>query len=68
MTGTVTVNDEEVAWHEGMTVSDVLQARQYVFPLLVVHVDGRLIKRNRYGETEVPEGATVTVVHLMSGG
>jgi len=51
-----------------MTVRDVLKARNYIFPLLVVTVDGRLVPRGAYDVTEVPRGAVVKVVHLMSGG
>lgn len=68
MSGTITVNEDEIAWHAGMTVSDVLAARNFVFPLLVINVNGALIKRERYDRTQVPEGAVVSVVHLMSGG
>jgi len=68
MSGTIRVNEDELAWRQGMTVSDVLEACNFVFPLLVVHVDGTLIKRGRYDRTEVPEGAEITILHLMSGG
>lgn len=65
---TITVNGQPLTWREGMTVRDALDARRFVFKLLVVHVDGRLVKRARYDRTEVPEGATVEVLHLISGG
>jgi len=64
----VQVNDEPLDWQEGLTVRGVLRARNYVFPLLVVTLDGRLIRREDYDSTPVPDGATVNVIHLMSGG
>jgi sulfur carrier protein len=62
------VNGEPLDWQEGLTVRGVLRARNYIFPLLIVTIDGRLVRREEYDNTPVPDGATVKVVHLMSGG
>lgn len=62
------VNDEPLAWHEGMTVRDILTARNYRFPLLVIHVDDVLVQKAAYDTTTVPDGAVVKVIHLISGG
>lgn len=64
----ITVNGEQVEWHEKMTVRGVLEACNYRFPLLIVTVDGHLVQRGDYDSTKVPDGADVRVVHLMSGG
>lgn len=64
----ITVNGSPHPWHEGMTVRDVLDERRFTFPLLVVRIDGRLVPRGEYGETAVPDGSDVDVLHLMSGG
>ncbi len=64
----IQVNDEPLDWREGMTIRDVLTARNYRFPLLVVTLDGELIPRHAYDGTPVPDGAVVKIVHLMSGG
>ncbi len=68
MADSITVNGDAMPWSPGMTVSDVLDARGFVFKLLVITVDGELVKRDRYDRTEIPAGAEVKVVHLMSGG
>ncbi len=62
------VNGEALDYRAGMTVADVLKAKAYVFPLLVVKVNGVLVPRDQYQATKVPDGAEVQVVHLMSGG
>jgi len=62
------VNGDPLDWREGMTVRDVLSAKNYVFKLLIVKVNGALVPRGSYDETLVPAGATVEVVHLISGG
>ncbi len=64
----IEVNGEPLDWHEGLTVRGVLAARNYRFPLLVVTVDGTLIRREDYDRALVPDGAKVSVLHLMSGG
>jgi sulfur carrier protein len=64
----ITVNGNEAAWSDGMTVATLLKEVGFVFPLLVVRVNGTLIDRADYGRCAVADGDTVEVVHLMSGG
>jgi sulfur carrier protein len=66
--GQIVVNGDPLDWREGMTVRDVLKAKNYIFPLLIVTVDGRLVPRGSYDAAPVPSGADVKVVHLISGG
>lgn len=62
------MNGDPLDWREGMTVRDVLRAKNYVFKLLIVKVNGTLVPRGSYDEALVPAGARVEVVHLISGG
>jgi sulfur carrier protein len=55
-------------WREGMTVADVLAERRFIFPLLVVSINGQHVPREAFATAVVPQGANVVVVHLMSGG
>jgi sulfur carrier protein len=55
-------------WREGLTVADVLRERRFIFPLLVVSIDGRHVPRDEFAATLVPDRSAVVVVHLMSGG
>ena len=64
----IRVNGDALEWHEGMTVRDVLVARNYKFPLIIVTVNGHLVRREAYDTTVVPDEATVRALHLMSGG
>lgn len=64
----IRVNDDPMAWREGMTVRDVIVARNFKFPLLIVTVNGHLVPRDAYDGTTVPDDATVRILHLMSGG
>ena len=62
------VNGEPLEWREGMTLRDILVAKRYTFPMLVVTLDGTLFLPDAYDSTPVPDGAEVMVMHLMSGG
>lgn len=65
---TITVNGHTVDWTEGMTISDVLRIMNYTFRMLVIKIDGKLVPKDSYQTAIVPEGATVHVIHLISGG
>ncbi len=64
----IQVNGDPVAWRDGMSIQDLLRERNFIFPLLVVRVNGALVAKERYAETPIPDGADVQVIHLISGG
>ena len=64
----ITVNGNEAAWSADMTVTTLLKEVGFIFPLLVVRVNGALVERGDYAKRAVADGDTVEVVHLMSGG
>lgn len=64
----ILVNEEPLDWHAGLTVRDVLRARNYRFPLLIIHVNDVLVPKQAYDTATIPDGAVVKVLHLISGG
>ena len=64
----ITVNTERMDWREGMTIADILKARNYIFRMIAVSINGELIKRGTYDKAVVPDGADVQVIHMISGG
>ena len=58
----------EVAWREGMTVSDLLERMDYTYHQIIVKVNGELVRRGSYDTTTVPDGADVKAIHLIAGG
>lgn len=64
----IKVNGEPLDHRAGMTVRDVLAARNFIFPLLIVRLDGVTVPRDHYAATPVADGTDVQVIHLMSGG
>lgn len=51
-----------------ITVSELLQFKRYSFKMLVVKVNGTLIKKEQYGSAPIHKGDNVQVIHLISGG
>ncbi len=64
----ITVNGDKLDWHNGMTIRDILIAKNYKFKMLVTKINGILVKRTDYDTTTVPDEADVKVIHLISGG
>jgi thiamine biosynthesis protein ThiS len=64
----ITVNNNELEWQEELTITDILQKMNYTFKMLVVKVNGELVKKQDYDKFIVPEGADVKIIHLISGG
>ena len=64
----LTVNGDPLPWTPGMTVRGILVAKNYKFPMLVIKVGESLVAPKDYDATTVPDGAVVSVVHLISGG
>lgn len=64
----ITVNEEPLEWRDGMTVADILRAKNFKFPMLIISIDGVFVAKTAYASTPVPDGAVVSVVHLISGG
>ena len=65
----IRVNDQyDVEYRPGMTVQDLLDALKFSFKMIVVKVDGQVVLRKDFTATQVPDGADVQAIHLISGG
>lgn len=64
----ITVNGKTTDLEGGITVTELLGRMGFVWPMLVVRVNGQLVKRDRFDDTTVSDGDTVDVIHMMSGG
>ena len=64
----ITVNDNRIDWEENMTITRILKIMNYTFRMLIIKVDGKLVKKIEYESTIVSPGADVKVIHLISGG
>jgi len=64
----ITVNSTEIAWEDNMNINRILQVMKYTFKMIIVKVNGELVKKDAYDDYIVPENADVKVIHLISGG
>jgi thiamine biosynthesis protein ThiS len=61
-------NKEEVFDAPQFTVNELLQAKKFTFKMLVIKVNGQLIKKSDYSSALINDGDDVMVLHLISGG
>lgn len=64
----ITVNNQPLKWETGMTVTRVLEIMNYTFKMIVVKVNGELVKRENFSTRTIPPDARVEVIHLVAGG
>lgn len=65
----IRVNDKwELAWREGTTVQDVLQACGFTHQHIVVSINNILVPPAEYPTRTVADGDQVRVVHVIGGG
>jgi len=64
----IIVNGKNVDFVENETISGLLKRMKYVFPNVVVKINGELVKRTDFLGTIVPDKSEVSVIHMISGG
>ncbi|MBN2793758.1 MAG: sulfur carrier protein ThiS [Clostridia bacterium] len=65
----ILVNDrDQLEWHEGMTVQDILDEMNYTYSMIVVGLNEQIIHEVDYHTTLVEDNSKVTVFHLAHGG
>lgn len=64
----ITVNGKTVEYVENESVSDLLKRMHYTFPLIIVKINGQLIKKKQYDTTIIQNESDIKVVHMISGG
>lgn len=64
----IQVNGCDLPWKPGMTVQQVIQAKGYTFPAVMVSVNGISVAEEEYETYGVQDGDTVLVLHLIAGG
>ena len=64
----ITINGENVEYEGSLTVFDMLENRGFVFPLLIVRINGVLVSRDSYKKIPISDEDRIDVIHMMSGG
>jgi sulfur carrier protein len=65
----ITLNNNPESFDaEKLTISELLKIKNFTFKMLIIKVNGTLIKKETYDTAMVSEGDDVNVLHLISGG
>jgi len=64
----IEVNGKKVDWVENETVTQLLKRMRYIFPLVVVKIDDKVVLKKDFSEVAVPDNSKVAVIHMISGG
>jgi sulfur carrier protein len=64
---TLNNNNEELN-AESITIQQLLDIKKFTFKMLIIKVNGTIVKRDDYEKTEIRNGDNVDVIHLISGG
>lgn len=64
----ISVDDQEVTWYQGMTVTDLLQDIGHDSPCAVVRINETHVSRPKFEETLVPDRARVYLIPMVAGG
>ena len=64
----IEVNGRKVAWHEGMTISDLLGEIKDTHPYPVVRIGEKYVSRPHFDKTTIPDNSEVFLIAMIAGG
>ncbi len=66
----ITINNiiENLSSKNQFSITDILEYKKFSFKMLVIKLNGKLIKKDKYNSTYVKEGDILDIIHLISGG
>ncbi len=66
----ITLNNktEEIEGHDEITVQELLDLKRFTFKLLVVKINGKVVKKKDYNKAVIRNNDNVSVIHLLAGG
>jgi sulfur carrier protein len=51
-----------------LTVQELLDIKNYTFKMLIIRINGNIVKKDQYSTSLIHDGDDVMVLHLISGG
>jgi len=64
----IKLNGRDFLWEEGLSIQKIIDKKGFVFPRLVVQVNGKFIDPGDYDTTFVMDGDDVQILHIFGGG
>ncbi|MEN8154614.1 MAG: sulfur carrier protein ThiS [Acidobacteriota bacterium] len=60
--------DENLDGYEDVSVKELLKIKRFTFPMIIVKINGSLVKKEDFENTIIKNGDDVIALHLVSGG
>ena len=54
--------------NEQLTVQELLDMKKFTFKMLIIRINGNIVKKTDYNSSVIHDGDDVMVLHLISGG
>jgi sulfur carrier protein len=61
-------NNPESFGTDKCTVNELLRLKNFTFKMLIIKINGKLVKKDEYDSVLVSDGDDVNILHLISGG
>jgi thiamine biosynthesis protein ThiS len=61
-------NNSEEFEGDTFSVNELLRRKNFTFKMLVIKINGTLVKKSEYDTAKIQNGDDVHVLHLISGG
>lgn len=64
----ITLNDQELPWHDGLTVAELLQGIPDGHRYAVVRVGDRYVTRPNFDTYKIPDLSVIYLIPMVAGG
>lgn len=64
----IKLNNRDFPWEEGLTIEEIMKRKKFIFPKIIVKVNGKHIEKEDYAITIVNDGDDIKMIHLLAGG
>ena len=64
----IEINGRKIEWIKNESVKQWLRRIKYTFPLVVVKINDKIILRENFDKTIIPDKSKIDVIHMISGG
>jgi len=64
----IKVANHTVSWHEGMTITDLLNEIDDAHPYAVVRINETYVSRPNFDKTTIPDNAEMFLIPMVAGG
>jgi thiamine biosynthesis protein ThiS len=64
----IEVNGKNIEWVKDETIEKLLKRMNYTFPLVVVKINDKIVPKQDFSKTIIPDESKIAVIHMISGG